>query len=309
MSKSDLTSEPSVAFARNVDWNLFKVFYEIGRRGGIGAAARSLNKQQPSVSAALHRLESHIGATLCTRTSRGIDLTIHGHQLLATCEAMYASVRNMPRVASAARGDITGTVALRVISNLYLVPKLTEVFQEFHAQYPRIDVRLDVAPWREVLRSVKSGEVEIAIGFEDELDDKFIYVPITEQVQQIYCGPNHPLRATGPVAPAMLRAEPFVVTQDEPTAYVRFRDRHGLGHQIGGFADNLQERMWLIELGMGIGFLPKPIVDASRFASVLSPLLSEGEAPICNIYLMADAERVRSAPAQLFLDTALGHFQ
>ena len=44
-------------FARNVDWNLLKVFLEIVRAEGIGAAARNLNKQQPSVSAALKRLE------------------------------------------------------------------------------------------------------------------------------------------------------------------------------------------------------------------------------------------------------------
>ena len=53
MGKSDVISEPSVTFARNVDWNLFKVFHEIARRGGIGAAARALNKNQPSITAAL----------------------------------------------------------------------------------------------------------------------------------------------------------------------------------------------------------------------------------------------------------------
>src|SRR5262245_26420914 len=108
MSKSELTTE--VVFTRSIDWNLFKIFYEIATRGGVGAAARSLNKQQPSVSAALKRLESHLGAQLCIRTSRGIALTIHGHHLLAACQSMYGSVQNMPRIASAARGDIAGSV-------------------------------------------------------------------------------------------------------------------------------------------------------------------------------------------------------
>jgi hypothetical protein len=65
----------------------------------------------------------------------------------------------------------------------------------------------------------------------------------------------------------------------------------------------------LIELGMGIGFLPKPIVEASNFAAVLWPLLSDADAPVCPIYLMANAEPARSAPAQLFLDVALEHLQ
>ena len=81
------------------------------------------------------------------------------------------------------------------------------------------------------------------------------------------------------VSPVQMEAEPFVVTRDEPLPYIRYRDRHGLGRRIGGFADSLNERMWLIQLGMGIGFLPKPIVDSSNFASVLWPLLADEEAP------------------------------
>jgi len=309
MSKSDLVLEPSVIFARNVDWNLFKVFYEIARRGGIGAAARSFNKQQPSISSALQRLEGHVGATLCIRTSRGIELTIHGHQLFAACREMFESVQDMPRAASAARGDISGTVALRVISNLHQQPKLTEILDRFHRQYPHIEIKLDVAHWRDVLRSLKRGEIELGIGFEDKLDPKYLYLPITDQKQQIYCGPKHPLFGKVSVSPSQLVAEPFVITEDEPVPYTRYRERHGLGQQIGGVADNLQERMWLIQLGMGIGMLPQAIVETSDFASKLWPLLPDAEAPNCTIYFMANASSIRSAPAQLLLDTALAYLR
>src|ERR1700722_6847155 len=147
MGKSDLVSEPSVAFARSVDWNLFKVFHEIARRGGIGAAARALNKKQPSITAALRRPEEQVGTTLCTRTPRGVELTVHGHQLLGACESLQASVRNIPRAISAACTEVSGTVTLRVLSNLYNLTPLTGIFDDFHTRYPRIEIRLDVAPW------------------------------------------------------------------------------------------------------------------------------------------------------------------
>jgi LysR family transcriptional regulator, transcriptional activator for bauABCD operon len=191
MGKSDVVSEPSVAFARNVDWNLFKVFHEIARRGGIGAAARALNKKQPSITAALRRLEDQVGTTLCARTPRGVELTIHGHQLLAACESLQASVRNIPRAISAASTEVSGTVTLRVLSNLYNLSPLTGIFDDFHTRYPRIEIRLDVAPWREILNSLKKSEIELAIGFADELDDRYLFIPITKQPQQLYCGPKH----------------------------------------------------------------------------------------------------------------------
>jgi DNA-binding transcriptional LysR family regulator len=309
MGKSDVTSDPSVAFARNVDWNLLKVFHEIGRRGGIGAAARALNKKQPSITAALRRLEDQVGVKLCKRTPRGVELTIPGQQLLATCESLQASVRHIPRAISSSCAEISGTVTLRVLSNLYNLDKLSDIFDDFHTRYPRVEVRLDVAPWREILNSLKKGEIELAIGFAEDLDDRFLLVPIMDQPQQIYCGPKHRFFGKPPIAPSLMEAEPFVVTRDEPLPYKRYRDRYGLGRHIGGFADSLNERMWLIQLGMGIGFLPKPIVDNSIFSSELWPLLSNDEAPVCGVYLMANGQSTRSAPAQLLLDTALSHLQ
>ncbi len=309
MGKMDLIAEPSVIFARNVDWNLFKVFFEIARRGGIGAAARALNKKQPSITAALRRLEDQIGARLCIRTPRGVELTIQGHQLLALCRGIHASVQNMPRAVSATRADVSGTVTLRVISNLYVLNTLSDIFDDFHTRYPGIELKLDVAPWQEVLRSLKKGDVELAIGFEDEPNDNYLYVPLMQQKQQIYCGRKHRFFGKPPVPPALMEEEPFVVTRDEPVVYTRYCDRYGLGRRISGFADSLNERMWLIQLGLGIGFLPKPIVDSSNFAAGLWPLLPDAEAPVCCIYLMASAGSARSAPAQLLLDTALAHLQ
>lgn len=307
MSKSGRLQDESVVFSRNIDWNLFKVFREIARHGGVGAAARALNRQQPSVSAALKRLEEHVGVPLCVRSSRGIALTAFGRELLATCEGMYASVQHIPRAADMEKHDVRGQVILRVISNLHLVTQLNEVFADFHQRHPHVEIKLDVAPWRFVVDSLKAGDVELGIGFDDGLDVDLLKVPVLHQVQQLYCGPDHPLSGQPPSEPAQLIDEPFVLTNDEPRPYGQYRQRYGLGQQVGGLADNLQERMWLIELGIGIGFLPKPIVQTSTFANKLWPLLPDSSAPVCTIYFMAAANKRRSAPAQLLWDTALRH--
>lgn len=308
MSKHQVMLEPSAIFARNIDWNLFKVFYEIARRGSITGAAHALNRTQPSVSAALQRLEGHVGSPLCTRTSKGVMLTVHGEHLLSACEGIYEAVQSTSRSASILRGDIAGVVTLRVISSLYLQPRLTKMIEEFHALYPRIEIKLDVGPWREILESLRSGAVELAIGFDPQPADPQTHILLSEQSQQLYCGPSHPLAGKRVAAPEELRDEPFVVTNDEPTPYVEFRQKHGLGRETGGYADGVHERMWLIELGMGIGFLPVPVVEASRFAEKLFPLLPDDQAPRWNVYLMSRARSVRSAPAQLLFDTAVAHF-
>ena len=79
-----------------LDWNLLRTFVDIVRAGGIGAAARKLNRQQPSISAALKRLEEHVGATLLLRTATGVEMTAAGKAMMALCEDMLESARMMP---------------------------------------------------------------------------------------------------------------------------------------------------------------------------------------------------------------------
>jgi DNA-binding transcriptional LysR family regulator len=309
MSKSKSISDTGAIFSRNIDWNLFKIFCQIGDRGGIGAAGRALNKQQPSISAALKRLEDHVGVPLCVRTSKGVTLTAFGQRLFSVCEEMTSSIQNIPYAASIAKEGLSGVVTLSVISNLHLVSKLNAVFSEFHQRHPKIEIKLDVAPWRRVLQSLEAGEAELGIGFDDEEDGHLTKVPVIDQVQQLYCGPGHGLFGRTITEPQQLRDEPFVVTSNEPLQYGQYRKRYGLGHQVGGIADNLQERMWLIQLGVGIGFLPKPIVGASTFAKVLWPLLAKDAAPVCTLYFMSAANKAKGGPAQLLWETALRHLQ
>lgn len=309
MSKSPTIADEGLVFARNVDWNLFKIFQQIAHHGGITAASKALNRQQPSVSAALKRLEDHVGVPLCVRTSKGVRLTGFGQHLLNVCQEMSASIQHIPQAAAVARDDACGVVTLRVISNLHLVSKLNAVFSDFHRRHPRIEVKLDVAPWQLVRQSLAAGEVELGIGFDDETDAHPVRIPVMEQVQQLYCGRNNGLFGQPPVEPILLRDEPFVVTTNEPHQYGQYRERYGLGSRIGGVADNLQERMWLIQLGMGIGFLPKPVVEASSFACELWPLLPDAGAPVCTLYFMAAAEDRRSPAAQLLWETALQYLR
>src|SRR5262249_14313995 len=302
--------DPARLFARNIDWNLFKIFYRIARSGSIGAAARELNRQQPSVSVALQRLEAHLGLPLCVRTRRGITLTEFGTELLKLCEEMNGSIERLPRAAVLAKQELLPPVTLAVISNLHLVPQLNAILAEFHRKMPGAEMRLNVVRWFSVIESVLNGDVDIGFGFiTNEARDSLTYMPVITQVQQLYCGPSHPLFGRSLHDVKSLHSEPFVVSPRELPFDQQFRERHGLGQCIGGISDNLQERMWLIRLGVGIGLLPKPIVDGSEFGDALWPLLPDDKAPSGTICLMAKSGRLDDVRAQVLWDVASTHLR
>ncbi len=212
------TARPEVArvFARNIDWNLFKIFCQIARSGSIGAAARVLNRQQPSISVALQRLEAHLGLPLCVRTQRGITLTEFGAELLSLSEEMNSGIERLPKAAAMAKQEMQSPVTLAVISNLHVVPKLDAILAEFHGKMPSVEMKLNVARWFSVIESVLSGEVDLGFGFvTDEASNSLIKLPIIKQVQQLYCGPTHPLFGKPCLDLKSLYDEPFVISPRE----------------------------------------------------------------------------------------------
>jgi DNA-binding transcriptional LysR family regulator len=289
-------------FARHVDWNLFFVFHEIVRCGSISAAARVLKKQQPSVSAALKRLEDHLQTTLCERGSHGVELTPAGRVLYAHCEQMLAQVRSVPHEVEQALGRVEGVITLRTISNV-VSPELDAALARFHSSHPAVEIRVDVAPWREVLHSLRAGDAELGIACDDAMSAELRYEPLVREYQQIYCGSRHPRFGSGPCRPSDLVSERFVLTgEDEPNELATFRRRYGLGQHGAGCAETLNEVQWLIELGVGIGFLPTTTAQSAVQAGRLQPLLPSELLPNYDVFVITRAHSARNTPTQLLLN-------
>src|SRR5207253_10107185 len=113
-----------------------------------------------------------------------VTLTARGQRLFAIAEEITSSIQDIPHAIAIAKGSLSGVVTLRVISNLHLVSKLNAVFSEFHRRHPKIEIKLEVAPWCFVLQSLAADEVELGIGFDDGGHERLTRIPVIDQVQQ-----------------------------------------------------------------------------------------------------------------------------
>jgi DNA-binding transcriptional LysR family regulator len=277
------------SFARKVDWNLFQLFHEIVRAGGIGAAARRLNRQQPTVSAALKRLEDHLGVTLLKRTASGIELLPAGRALFDLCETMMGAVRAAPHDVAVAAGLVEGVINIRMISSV-VSAEFDAALAGLHRHHPGVGIHIDVVPWRQVIEGLKSGEAEVGIACDNAPDAALCYQPLMKEVQQLYCHKAHALYGMTVPQPSDLAAESFIATGlDEPQELANFRTRYGLGARIGGYAENLHETKRLIE-----------------HDGALWPLLPEAVLPAYQVYLVTRDEPARNTPTELFLAEIMG---
>lgn len=295
-------------FALKLDWNLLKVFMEIVRAGGIGSAARSLNKQQPSISASLKRLEDQLGARLFERSTGGIRITQAGKALQAVCEEVFDSVRMAQHQVAQAAKRVSGEVRIQLISSI-ICPEFDEAIASFHRRHPAIAMELRVSPWRGVLDALVRGDVEVGIGYEGMAHSSqnpghgLIYEPMFIETQQLFCASQHPLYGRRIARLDVLSREGFVLTgADEPEAVTRLRSRHGLGGTRAGQAEDVHEALRLIALGVGIGFLPVAAAAQAVAQGKLWPLLPEEARPSYEIHLISRADPSRDTATQLFLD-------
>lgn len=292
-------------FANRVDWNLMRTFVDIVRAGGIGAAARQLNRQQPSISAALKRLEDHVGATLLHRSANGVEMTTAGKAMMVLCEEMLEAARMVPHQIAQATRRVEGIVRIQIVSGL-VSPEFDEAIASFHRRNPDIHIEIRVSPWRQVLDSLERGEVEIGVGYDSGVRGGLVYEPMLVERQQLYCSRNHPMFGYRVSRLGDLKDEGFVLTGDDEIEQItNLRRRYRLGSRVSGLAEDINEARRLIVQGVGIGFLPILAAEAEVAKGRLWALLHADFEPANDIFLLARSEPARDTATQLFWDEVL----
>lgn len=127
----------------NVIYNQIRIFQSIAREGSITAAARKLEITPPSVSKALKLLEQHIGHPLFVRTTRRIELTDAGEQLLQQTSRAVQSLESAVESIKELNQEPSGLVRITLSRFAYLLI-LKPFMAEFCQSYPGIQLEISV---------------------------------------------------------------------------------------------------------------------------------------------------------------------
>lgn len=291
----------SAKLARDIDWNLFKVFFFISANGGVSKAAAQMFRQQPAVSQALRRLEKHIGSTLCHRGPSGFALTAEGELMARMCHEMYESVFSIPDDIEFLSGKFSGALRIQIVSNL-VSPLLDRTIADFHRRYPRVEIDLNVSSWETVETAVLRGQAEIGVGPTRFPNRDLRYRLLCRELHRVYCGRRHKLYGQKAMSFDSLADEALVLTgDDEPEQITEFRLRHGLGRHVSGKSEHIEEAVRLIVQGVGVGFLPEPLVGDLIKSGDLHAVSPNSQYPTMEIYVISNPESPRSQIANLFL--------
>jgi DNA-binding transcriptional LysR family regulator len=286
---------PIPNFSRKVDWNLLKTFHEIVEAGGVSRAGRALRRKQPALSLALKRLEAELGVILCRRGPRGFELTDEGMLVAETCRSLNSLVRNVPKRLGNITEEVRGRISIQVISSL-VCERFDAAISRFHDRQPKVEILIDITTWDSVAAALLRDEIDIGVEPAQTLRTDLSYDFLFDEVHGAYCGPAHPLSGRTFTDPSALSKQAFVLTgADEPDTLTAYRTRHGLGLQVAGLSEHLDEAKRLATLGVGICFLPEGFAAPDVAAGRLWPLLRQAEQPSVPVFVITN----RRAPSKL----------
>lgn len=146
----------------NINYELYRIFYEVASCGNITHASQKLNISQPAISKSIKNLETQLGGDLFVRTQKGVVLTEEG-------KSFYKHISNAIENISNAENEFTNLINLNkgsirigvstTITEKFLLPYL----KKFHELYPNITIHMYTDISNELLEKLKNGLIDLAV--------------------------------------------------------------------------------------------------------------------------------------------------
>ena len=154
----------------NINFELYKVFYEVANEGNITKAANKLMISQPAVTKQIKTLEDQLGGQLFIRTKRGVILTENGKNIYNYIKQGMNCFESAELEFSNLKKLETGTIRIGISTTLcriFLLP----VLRKFHEEYPNVAIQLFTDPSIAMRELLKDGKIDILIAKEQSKED------------------------------------------------------------------------------------------------------------------------------------------
>lgn len=296
-------------FPWNLDWNLLRTFMVVVEQGGISKAADFLGLKQPTVSAALKRLEQSTGKQLVIRKPNEFTITRPGQALYNECANIFGKISQLPSLLDVDRADLRGHLSIAITSSV-ISDHFNEILGKFAQAHPHVTYSFSVHESHDVETMVNQNRASFGICLLSKMPRNLDYVVLYREFFGLYCGARHPLFTTEEIRPKDLEGEPFVAFQTEAEGgplhgISRLRARLGLATSWRGVSSSLNEIRRLILANIGIGALPLHVAKQDVDAGKLRQLPPYDELPMVNIYLITNPARRQSDAEAEFLSACV----
>jgi DNA-binding transcriptional LysR family regulator len=160
-----------------INLKLLGTFLAVADNASFRKAAEQSHLSLPAVSMQIKQLEERLGVALFQRTTRRVELTREGEQLMISARKAMAEIdgalAQLQQAAQAQQGQLAFACVPSLASS-----RLPALLVDFARKYPGISVRVREAPLPELLEAVRRRDVDFGIGPQPEKKGELEFSPI-----------------------------------------------------------------------------------------------------------------------------------
>ncbi len=153
----------------NVNLELYKAFYYVGKNKSISKAADELMISQPAISRSIKTLEGQLNVNLFIRKRDGVELSEAGLLIFDKVKNAIMLIENVENEISSFKKIDFGYInigASKTILHEFLMKYITE----FHKEYPNIVIRVYTDKTSLLIKKSKIGLIDIIFTNLDDND-------------------------------------------------------------------------------------------------------------------------------------------
>ncbi|AVO45756.1 LysR family transcriptional regulator [Phreatobacter cathodiphilus] len=243
-----------------MDFNLrqIRAFVAVARLGSFTRAAALLHVAQPTLTVQIRKLEQALAVRLFDRTSRSVQLTQTGRDLLPTLAHLVQDLDGLMNGVRNQGAGYQGMVRIAALPTAAaaLLPPAIKSFRDAH---PGAEFRVRDVIARRVLALVDAEDVDLGIaGGTAGSAAVDVLLSIEDRMHAVF-PEGHPLAAAATVTPDLLVRHPLIML--DPDTSVRAVVEAGF-HAAGlipvaaGEATYMMTAVGMVRAGLGITILP-----------------------------------------------------
>ncbi len=295
--------------ARELDWNLLRTFLVLAESGSITEAAERLRLKQPTVSAALKRLETRLDKKLIDRRPGHFALTEAGRLLQREAVEIQGAILRLGTAIRDVEEEVRGHVRVATASHV-VSPLFDAALSTFHRRHPRATLSIEVMASRAALGAVTARRASLALCLVHERSPRLEYARLYREFFGLFCGPDHPLFGRTGLTAADLAGQSsvsFITDQmgDALRAVTLMRAEAGLDDRVVGTSAHLEEVRRMIVAGLGVGPLPLHVVRRDVEDGLLWRLPPYIDPPAIDVHLVWNARTRMNRAEAAMLDALL----
>jgi DNA-binding transcriptional LysR family regulator len=283
-----------------LDLNDVAIFTHVIRAGSFAAAAKKLGVAPNTLSRRVQLLEESLGTRLLVRSTRKLNMTPAGSLFFDQCAKGITEVEEAGTSLMEAATEPAGVVRVTAPVD-FLEHAPVAWVAEFLARYPRVQVefllddrKIDLVE-ESIDVALRGGKLEGATLVARRLFDSR---------RALFASPAFIAKRGTPATAANLEDMDCVTAPSvSGTTVWHLQGPEGIAEATvtGSFrANTAQAQAHAVRAGLGIGLLPKLLVQQDVIAGTMVPVLPEFEQDSGGMYVVSPSRRLRS-PAVIAL--------